>query len=76
MPAGFNDKISSIRLFRGARVRVFINDNFDGVNARIDHDVDDLHRMRLADNSSKNWNDRISSIAVYRERDEWDRSHP
>jgi hypothetical protein len=76
MPAGFNDKISSIRLFRGARVRIFINGNFEGANLRIDHDVDDLRRIRLPDNPFKSWNDRISSIAVHRERDEWDRRHP
>jgi len=28
------------------------------------------------DNRSKNWNDRISSMAVYRANDEWDRGHP
>lgn len=76
MPAGFNDRISSIRLFRDARVRIFVDSDFRGANLRIDHDVNDLRGIRLPDNPSKSWNDRISSIAVHAERDEWDRSHP
>lgn len=76
MPAGFNDRISSIRVFHDARVRIFNNDNFQGTNIRIDRNVDTLRRLRLRDNPRKDWNDRISSIAVYRDRDEWDRRHP
>jgi hypothetical protein len=72
MPPGFNDRITSIRVFRGARLRVFNNDNFGGVNLRIDHNVNDLRALRLPDNPSKSWNDRISSIAVFREHDEWE----
>jgi hypothetical protein len=76
MPAGFNDKISSIRLFRGARVRIFYDDNFGGMSFRVDRDVENLQHIKLPDNSNRSWNDRISSIAVHRERDEWDRNHP
>jgi hypothetical protein len=76
LPPGFNDRITSIRIFRDARVRLFIDDNFRGVSVRLDHDVDDLRRLRLPDSPFKSWNDRVSSIAVHRERDEWDRSHP
>ena len=76
LPAGFNDRISSIRVFRDARVRLFIDNDFHGVSVRIDHDVADLHSIRLPDNASKSWNDRVSSIAVHADRDEWDRSHP
>ncbi len=53
MPAGFNDKISSIRVLHGARVRLFNNDNFNGVNLRIDYDVDILIRIRLPQDPSK-----------------------
>jgi hypothetical protein len=72
MPAGFNDKITSIRVFGGARGRVFANDNFGGASFLIDRSVDDLRRIPVADNPRKNWNNRISSIAVFvREKDEW-----
>jgi hypothetical protein len=73
LPPGFNDRISSIRVFGGARLRVFNDDNFGGISAMIDHDVDDLSRFRLPENPAKSWNDRISSIAVFREHDEWER---
>ena len=75
MPAGFNDQISSIRLFGGARVRLFNDDRFEGASVRIDRDVDTLERLRIADNPSKNWNDRVSSIAVIGDQDEWDTDH-
>jgi hypothetical protein len=76
MPRGFNDQISSIRVFRGARVRIFNNDNFGGMNVRINHSVDSLIRIRMPQDLSKSWNDRISSIAVYLDHDDWDRGHP
>ena len=76
MPGGFNDRISSIRLFRGARVRIFVDSDFRGANLRIDHDINDLRAIRLPDNTSKTWNDRISSLAVHADRDDWDRGHP
>jgi len=76
MPPGFNDKITAIRLFNGAEVRIFGDDNFRGINSRIRRDVTDLHNVPRPDNRSKNWNDRISSMAVYRANDEWDRGHP
>lgn len=73
LPDGFNDRITSVRVFRRARVRIFNNSNFGGIDLRIDHSVADLRRIRVADNPSKSWNDRISSIAVFREHDEWER---
>jgi Peptidase inhibitor family I36 len=76
MPAGFNDRISSIRVFRDARVRIFNDSDFRGINMRIDQDVDTLKNFSMPDNPMKNWNDRISSIAVYRDRDDFDRQHP
>jgi hypothetical protein len=39
----------------------------------LDHDVDNLKYIPLADVPFKDWNDRISSIAVFRDRDEWER---
>ena len=76
LPAGFNDKISAIRVFGGSRVRIFNDVNFQGSNLRVNRDLNDLRRVSLPDNPSKNWNDRISSISIYRDRDDWDRSHP
>ena len=75
LPPGFNDRISSIRVFGGARVRVFNDGNFGGINLVIDQDVNNLQRIPLADNPFKNWNDRISSVIVFREHDDWDRDH-
>jgi hypothetical protein len=76
MPRGFNDRISSIRVFGGARLRLFANDNFGGTSLFLDHDVNDLHRIPLADNPYKNWNDRISAVAVFQDRDEWGDHRP
>jgi hypothetical protein len=71
MPGGFNDQIKSIRVFGGARLRVFNDANFRGVSLLVDRDIDDLRRVPVADNSRKNWDNRISSIAIFRDRDEW-----
>ena len=73
MPPGFNDQISSIRVFHGARVRIFNDDNFRGVSVRIDGNVGNLLHFRLANDPYRSWNDRISSIAVIGDRDDWDR---
>jgi hypothetical protein len=75
MPPGFNDKITSIRVFNGARVRLFQVGNFQGNSLRVDNDVDTLVRFRLRENPSKTWNDRASSIAVYQDHDDFDRGH-
>ena len=72
MPRGFNDRITSIRVFGRARLRVFADENFSGASLLLDHNVDDLHRIPVSDNRSRSWNDRISSIAVFRDRDEWE----
>jgi len=53
LPAGFNDRITSIRVFRDARVRLFIDNDFHGVSVRLDHDVPDLHAIPLPDNPRK-----------------------
>ena len=76
LPRGFNDQISSIRVFHGALVQVFENGGFTGRRLRVDHDVDSLVRARLPGDPAKSWNDRISAIAVYLPRDVWDQGHP
>jgi hypothetical protein len=75
MPSGFNDRISSVRLFGGSLVQIFENGNYGGRRARFDHDVDNLERMRLPGDPIKSWNDRVSAIAVFNARDAWDRQH-
>jgi hypothetical protein len=71
MPAGFNDRISSIRVFGGSRLRIFTDAEFRGASLLLDRDADNLSRIPLPDNRGKSWNDRITSIAVFRDRDEW-----
>ena len=71
LPPGFNDSIRSIRVF-DARLRLFDGREFRGRNVLIDVDVPDLRELRLPDNPDKSWNNRISSIAVFREHDEWE----
>ncbi len=75
MPHGFNDQISSVRVFGGALVQIFENGGFGGRRMRIDHDVDSLMRYRLPGDQAKSWNDRVSAIAVFNPRDDWDRQH-
>ncbi len=76
MPRGFNDQISSIRVFGGALVQGFENGDYGGRRMRVDHDVDNLMRFRLPGDPAKSWNDRISALAVFNPRDDWDRQHP
>jgi len=72
MPKGFNDAISSIKVFGDAQVRIFNDPNFSGINALMDRPVGDLRNWRLPQNPNKSWNDRISSIAVFhRGKDQW-----
>jgi len=54
LPAGFNDKISSIRVFFG-RVELFADDDFHGRKTRVDRDVPKLG----------SWGDKISSLKVF-----------
>jgi hypothetical protein len=75
MPPGFNDKISSIRVFRGAVVAIFEDDGFNGERMRVDSDVDTLKRFPLRHDPYHTWNDQISSLAVFRADDDWDRGH-
>ena len=57
LPPGFEDSISSVRLFRASGVMVFRDRDFDGRSARITSDEPDLRHGR--------WNDRIASMRVY-----------
>jgi hypothetical protein len=55
LPAGFNDKISSIRVF-GSEVRIFQDRDFGGRSTEIRSDVPNLRG---------NWRDNVSSIRVF-----------
>lgn len=63
LPSGFNDRISSVRVFGGTRVSVFQDNDFRGAGARFNRDTADLHDTRVRD-SDRSWNDRISSVQV------------
>lgn len=73
LPHEFNDQITSIQIFGRARVRVFNDSGFRGINTGIDRSIPDLRRFRLRRHRHKSWNDRISSVAVFGERDDWNR---
>jgi len=55
MPSGFNDRISSIRVFGGG-VSLYRDDDFRGRSTRVTRDVANL---------GSSWGDRISSIRVF-----------
>jgi len=54
LPSGFNDRISSIRVF-GRGVEIFVNDDFRGRSRRINRDTANLG----------DWGDKISSLRVF-----------
>lgn len=55
LPRGFNDRISSVRVF-GSEVRIFQDRNFRGRSTEIRSDVRNLR---------SNWRDNVSSIRVF-----------
>jgi len=61
---GFGDRISSVRMFGGARVVLYDDRNFSGAKDRIDGDVADLRAVGVRQKPGHTWNDRISSIRV------------
>jgi hypothetical protein len=72
LPPGFNDVISSIRLFGSSNVRIFNDTNFGGMSAVTRSSVSNLKNFPLAGYPGKHWNDRISSLAVFDSgHDEW-----
>jgi hypothetical protein len=74
LPRGFNDVISSIRVFGGSSVRIFNDTNFGGMSTVTRGNISNLKSFPLAGYPGKHWNDRISSIAVFGPgHDDWDR---
>jgi hypothetical protein len=64
LPSGFNDRISSIRVFRGTRVSVFQDNDFRGASETFARSQNDLRSVRKRDDRSRMWTDRISSVRV------------
>jgi len=64
LPSGFNDRISSVRIFRGVEVSIFNDSSFRGVSAATRESIPDLRSWRLPTDPGRSWNDRISSIQV------------
>lgn len=60
--SGWNDRISSLRIFGVARVTLYRDINFRGDRVTVDHDVADLRRLRMT--SSLNWDNQASSLDV------------
>ena len=60
---GWNDAISSIRVFGGTRVAVFEDGDFQGQRLIVEQDIADLTQVGAAGGRG-NWNDRISSLRV------------
>ena len=64
LPPGYNDRISSIKVMRGAEVSLFNDSNFGGRRGSTRRDVPNLKAWRTADDPSRTWNDRVSAIQV------------
>jgi Protein of unknown function (DUF3011)/Peptidase inhibitor family I36 len=60
---GMNDRISSIRVFGGARVTFYIDANFSGQRGNTPADIANLSGWRVP-GTNHSWNDHISSIRV------------
>jgi hypothetical protein len=63
LPRGFNDSISSVRLYGGVSVTVYKNSNFGGASLRLQDDYANLRSYQVTPGHS--WNDQISSIEVH-----------
>jgi hypothetical protein len=64
LPPGFNDRITSIRIYGGAEVTIFNDTVFRGVNGSTRESIQDLRYWRLPTDPNRSWNDRVSSIQV------------
>jgi hypothetical protein len=72
VPPGFNDQISSMRVFGRTEVTVYQNRDFGEPSLRLRDDVANLQTYQISPGHS--WNDRVSSIEVasLRDRGDWD----
>jgi|SRR5688572_5228884 len=60
--SGWNDRISSIRVYGVARVTLYRDINFRGDRVTVDRDIPDLRRVRMT--SSLNWDNQVSSFDI------------
>ena len=60
----YGDRISSMRVFGGARVTVYNDRNYSNGQDRTKHDFSDLREWRMSQDRSHTWNNRISSVRV------------
>ena len=63
VPEGFNDRLSSVRIFGNAQVTLFENRDFGGRTLNLRDNVNNLQSYQVSPGHS--WNDRTSSIRVY-----------
>lgn len=63
LPPGFNDRITSIRVFH-AQVVLYNDRDFRGVNGATRRNIGDLRNWRLPSDRRRSWNDRVSSVQV------------
>ena len=63
LPRGFNDTISSVRLYGRVSVVVYQSSNFGGPSLRLQDDCANLRSYQVRPGHS--WNDQISSIEVH-----------
>jgi hypothetical protein len=63
LPPGFNDKISSIQVYRSA-VSFFADRDFGGASGQTRRSLSNLKAWPLPTDPRRTWNDRISSIQV------------
>ncbi len=61
---GWGDRISSIRVFGGARASIFRDDDYGGDRVEVVSDVPDLKQWRVR-HGGGSWNDQISSVRVH-----------
>jgi hypothetical protein len=73
VPPGFNDHISSVRIFGRTEVTVYQGRDFQEPSLRLREDVANLQKYQVQPGHS--WNDRVSSIEVasMRNQGDWDR---
>ena len=72
VPEGFNDRISSVRIFGRTEITVYQSRDFGGPTLRLREDVSNLQSYQISPGHS--WNDRVSSIEIsrgHRDRDGW-----
>jgi hypothetical protein len=64
VPRGFNDKISSIRVYGRVRMTLYNDANYQGFSTVARQSVPDLRAWRVQGYSNKDWNNRISSMRL------------